>query len=212
MYLNIWFVCRYILAYIHACMHTYTYIHIRTQRIHTHTYTYIRIHTHTYAYVYIHTYTFVYIHIYIYVCMYVCNVCMYVCLCVYVCMYMYVYVFTTWYMCKFECDQTRAQILFVWHSGLSVGKVYKSHIFFIYWIFRQIQSREMRPLLPLVKGKKRMIWPNRCFGESTKESKILISPISQEKTYCFELLHVTGKRENKTLISLNIRKEKTYDD
>ena len=30
--------------------------------------------------------------------------------------------------------------------------------------------------------------------------------------YCFELLHVTGKKGNKTLISLNIRKEKIHND
>jgi hypothetical protein len=40
-----------------------------------------------------------------------------------------------------------------------------------------------------------------------KENKILISPTSQEKTYCFELLNVAAKKGNKTL---HIRKEKTH--
>ena len=44
-----------------------------------------------------------------------------------------------------------------------------------------------------------------------KENQILISAISQKKNILFELLHVTGKKGNRTLISLNVRKEKTHN-
>ena len=159
---------------------------------HTHTYTYIHIHTHIYIYMHTHIYTYNHIHTHTHT---------------------YIYMYTWWYMCIFECDQTRAQILFVWHSYLKAGKVCKFPLFlYLLDIFANSkQGNEILTSLNIRKYKTHMIWPNRCFGKWKKENKIIISPISQEKTYCFELLHVTGKKGNKTFISLNVKKRRNND-
>ena len=167
----------------HAYIQTYTYTYIH---IHTHIYIYI----HTYTYIHIQSHKYTYTHTYIYI---------------YIHMMMHVHI---WVRSNPRPDTLCLAFLLESGQGMQV-----SPFFYLLDIFANSkQGNEILTSLNIRKYKTHMIWPNRCFGNLKKENKILISPRSQEKTYCSELLHVTGKKGNKTLISLNIRKEKTKND
>ena len=183
---NIYLVCMQVYSCIHTCMHAYIYMHI-----HTHTYTYIHIHTHTYTYIRIHARTYTCIHIHTHTCTYMFSI--------YMCVYMIIHVHV-WVR-----SNPRPDSIPTW-----VPARYASYTFFHLPDIsaNSKQGNEILTSLNIRKFKKN-IWFDLIDVSGKKESKILISPISQEKTYCFELLNVTGKKGNKTLISLNLRKAKT---
>ena len=167
-------------ACIHIHAHTYTYIHI-----HTHTYAYIHIHTHTCTYIHMHTHTHTYMHIHVFY--------------IYICVYMIIHVHV-WVR-----SNPRPDSIPTW-----VPARYASYTFF-HLPDISANSKQGNEILTSLNTRKfkKNIWFDLIDVSRKKESKILISPISQEKTYCFELLNVTGKKGNKTLISLNLRKAKT---
>ena len=111
-------------TYMHAYIQTYTYTYI-----HIHTHIYIYIHTHIYTYNHIHTHTYTYTHTHM----------------------SHIYIYTWWYMCIFECDQTRAQILFIWHSYLRAGKVCKFPLFLFTGYFCTFKAGKWDPYFPQYK-------------------------------------------------------------
>ena len=63
----------------------------------------------------------------------------------------------------------------------------------------------------LDKSRKDIIWLLAFWLPSPGFWRLVLASLGSW-LYCFELLHVTGKKGNKTLISLNIRKEKIHND
>ena len=124
MYLYIHLVFMQIYSCIHTCMHTYKHTH-------THTYTYIHIYTYTYIHIYTHIITYIHIHTHTHM--------------------SHIYIYTWWYMCIFECDQTRAQILFIWHSYLRAGKVCKFPLFLFTGYFCTFKAGKWDPYFPQYK-------------------------------------------------------------
>ena len=63
----------------------------------------------------------------------------------------------------------------------------------------------------LDKSRKDIIWLLAFWLPSPGFWRLVLASLGSW-LYCFELLHVTGKKGNKTPISLNIRKEKIHND